>query len=116
MRDRVAELESSVATLSAEIGALRARVASLEDGMPAPMSDAGAPSIPEVHAEEVQNWLALLGRTLVILGGAYLLRAVTSAEIVSYHVGVGLGLLYGAPWLLLAARAGSRHRRLDAFC
>ena len=116
MRDRVAELESSVAMLSAEIGALRARVASLEGGMSVAMSDGAAPSMPEVHAEEVQNWLALLGRTLVILGGAYLLRAVTSAAIVSYPVGVGLGLLYGAPWLLLAARAGSRHRRLDAFC
>jgi hypothetical protein len=116
MRDRVAELESAVATLSSEVGALRARVASLEAGMPAMATDVTASSIPEVHAEEVQNWLALLGRTLVILGGAYLLRAMTSAEIVSYQVGVALGLLYGAPWLLLAARAGSRHRRLDAFC
>lgn len=118
MRDRLAELESSVAMLSSEIGALRTRVASLEAAMPAAiaLAEAATPSIPEVHAEEVQSWLALLGRTLVILGGAYLLRAITSAEIVSYHVGVGLGLLYGAPWLLLAARAGSRQRRLDAFC
>lgn len=116
MRDRVAELESAVATLSSEVGALRARVASLEAGMPAAAMDVSASSIPEVHAEAVQNWLALLGRTLVILGGAYLLRAITSAEIVSYQVGVALGLSYGAPWLLMAARAGSRHRRLDAFC
>jgi hypothetical protein len=116
MRDRVAELESSVATLSSEIDALRMRVASLEAGMPAAATDGPAAQIPGVHADEVQNWLALLGRTLVILGGAYLLRAITSAEIVSYQVGVGLGLLYGAPWLLLAARAGSHHRPLDAFC
>lgn len=116
MRDRVAELESSVAILSTELTALRARVASLEAGVSTAAAEGAIPAIPEVHAEEVQNWLALLGRTLVILGGAYLLRAITSAEIVSYRAGVGAGLLYGAPWLLMAARAGARHRRLDAFC
>src|SRR4029078_11405393 len=42
--------------------------------------------------------------------------AMTSAQVVSYGLGVGAGLLYGAPWLLLASRAGSRGRRLDAFC
>jgi hypothetical protein len=116
MRDRVAELESSVASLSSEVAALRVRVASLESGAPVREAEGPLPAIPEVHAVEVQGWLALLGRTLVILGGAYLLRAITSAQVVPYAAGVGAGLLYGAPWLLLAARAGARERRLDAFC
>jgi hypothetical protein len=115
MRDRVAELESSVAALAADVAVLRARVASLEAGLPAPADGGTVASIPEVDVARVEGWLTLLGRTLVILGGAYLLRALTSAQIVPYAAGVGAGLLYGAPWLLLAARSGARGRLLDAF-
>ena len=116
MSDRVAELESSVALLATELAALRDRVSVLETGTLLKTEHAPLSAIPDVDVAEVEGWLALLGRTLVILGGAYLLRAMTSAQVVSYAVGVGAGLLYGAPWLLLAARAGSRGRRLDAFC
>lgn len=116
MSDRVAELESSIASLSGEVARLRARLDALEAGVP--VRQAGSDplaAIPEVRAEQVQGWLAVLGRSLVILGGAYLLRAITASQILSYPVGVALGLLYGAPWLALAARAGARNRRLDAF-
>ena len=116
MQDRLDELQSAVAVLASEIAELRARVATLEAGAPVRHERAAPTPIPEVHVAEVQNWLALLGRTLVILGGAYLLRAMTSAQVVSYAAGVGAGLLYGAPWLVLASRAGARDRRLDAFC
>lgn len=116
MRDRIAELEASMASLRADVSAMHARLESVERGLPAsPVGLAVAP-IPDVDAAQVAGWLALLGRTLVILGGAYLLRAITSAHLVPYAVGVGIGLLYGAPWLVLASRAGSRGRRLDAFC
>jgi hypothetical protein len=117
MQERIARLESSVSLLHQEVGALRARIAVLEAGATlSPPVAVAATVIPEVDAALVEGWLALVGRTLVILGGAYLLRAMTSAQIVPYAAGVGAGLLYGAPWLLLAARAGSRGRLLDAFC
>jgi hypothetical protein len=116
MHERVAQLESSVASLQAELTALRARVASLEAGTPATSGAVPVTAIPDVDAAQVEGWLALAGRTLVILGGAYLLRAATAAAIVPYSWGVAAGLLYGAPWLVLASRAGARGRRLDAFC
>jgi hypothetical protein len=116
MSDRVGELESSVAALSSELASLRARVASLEAGAaPALVSEPVAVALG-VDVEQVEGWLALMGRTLVILGGAFLLRALTSAHVVPYAVGVGAGLVYGAPWLLLASRSGARGRLLDAFC
>ena len=117
MRERIAELESSVALLKTDLLAMRARLDLIERGLP-PAAAGSLPvaAIPDVDAAQVAGWLALLGRTLVILGGAYLLRAVTSAQLVPYAAGVGIGLLYGAPWLVLASRAGSRGRRLDAFC
>lgn len=117
MRDRFAELESSVASLQSDVSAMRARLEAVERGLaPAAAGSLPVAAIPDVDAAQVAGWLALLGRTLVILGGAYLLRAVTSAQLVPYAAGVGIGLLYGAPWLVLASRAGSRGRRLDAFC
>ena len=116
MQERIARLESTVASLQAEVTALRTRVSALEYGTPVSAASPGAfATIPEVDAAQVEGWLAVVGRTLVILGGAYLLRAITSAQIVSYPAGVAAGLLYGAPWLLLASRAGSRGRLLDAF-
>ena len=116
MQERVAQLESSVAVLRAEVAALRTRVTALEAGAAiSPHPSLGVTSMPDVDAAQVERWLALAGRTLVILGGAYLLRAITAASIVPYAWGVAAGLLYGAPWLLLASRAGSRGRPLDAF-
>lgn len=119
MDERVARLEATVATLARDLDAVRAKLAQLEAGQPAAStSDVahrdGAPA--EFSAGMVNNWLAVAGRTLVILGGAYLLRALTDAHYMPAATGVALGLAYGAPWLLLAARSGGRGARLDAFC
>jgi hypothetical protein len=116
--DRLARLEAAVAALDQEVAELRARVARV-DGGAAARPDTGFVTTlldPQVNASAVQRWLALTGRTLVILGGAYLLRALTDAQVLPTRTGVALGLAYGAPWLLLASRAGSRGAQLDAFC
>ncbi|MFN2238415.1 MAG: hypothetical protein ABR524_03395 [Thermoanaerobaculia bacterium] len=46
--------------------------------------------------------LALVGRTLIVLGGAFLLRAITESGAVSPALGVSLGLAYAVTWLLIA--------------
>lgn len=119
MDDRLARLEATVATLARELDDVRAKLAVLEAGEQASASSGAvhrdvAPA--EVTAGMVNNWLAVAGRTLVILGGAYLLRALTDAQYMPAATGVALGLAYGAPWLLLAARSGGRGAQLDAFC
>lgn len=48
--------------------------------------------------------LSLIGRTLIVLGGAYLLRAVTESEALPAAAGVALGLLYAVAWSLMALR------------
>jgi hypothetical protein len=116
--DRIARLEAAVAALGQEVAELRGRVARADGGATG-KADPGLVTAlldPQVNAGAVQRWLALAGRTLVILGGAYLLRAMTDAQVVPASTGVALGLAYGAPWLLLASRAGSRGAQLDAFC
>lgn len=58
--------------------------------------------------------VALVGRTLVILGGGYLFRALTDAALVPSLVGVVAGLLYGTWWLMAADRAAIAGDRLSA--
>jgi hypothetical protein len=118
MEDRLARVEGRLAELESTVARLEARIASAGGGS-APEALEGfeqSPLVPEIGAATVQQWLALVGRTLVVLGGAYLLRALTGASVLPAHVGVSLGLIYGAPWLFLASRAAARGGHLDALC
>jgi hypothetical protein len=121
-------MDERVARLEAVVADLRERVADLETRLERGDRDAAAfsrhpPSVhdpltavAEIGAASVQQWLALVGRTLVVLGGAYLLRALTESHAVGPQVGVALGLIYGAPWLVLASRAEGRGAHLDSLC
>ena len=120
MEDRVARLDAAVAVLTERVRTLELRLVLLErepNAAPA-REEARVPLLPgaAVEGAPVQQWLALAGRTLLVLGGAFLLRALTESHMLTAPVGVAIGLLYGAPWLLLAARAGARGAQLDAFC
>lgn len=119
MEDRVARLESRVAHLSDRVASLEERLEGIERGVPAAPRHAepattfadlvGLPPTP------LQQWLGLVGRTLIILGGAYLLRALTGSHVLPTDIGIAVGLLYGAPWLVLASRAAARGAHVDAF-
>jgi len=49
--------------------------------------------------------LQLAGRSLVVLAGAFLVRAVTEAGAVPAGAGIALGLAYAVVWIVLADRA-----------
>jgi hypothetical protein len=115
MNDRIASLERTVALLAADLADVRERLATLELSEAAAAVVEPPTPIPEIQPATIQNWMSLTGRTLLVLGGAYLLRALTSAQVVPVPVGVALGLLYGAPWLVLASRAARRGATADAF-
>ena len=105
------------------------RLAQLEAGAPAPSAVAIAPETSDLEEPEIglgaaidtfvgREWMegfpARLGRLLVILGGAFMLRALTDSETVGLKVGVGLGLTYALVWTALADRTGRAHRKADA--
>jgi hypothetical protein len=123
VEDRTARLESRLTALAEHVKSLDHRIEQLESqgpGVPVAASDVQPTTHTLLAAAELpsgamQQWLGLVGRTLMILGGAYLLRALTDSHVLPSQVGVGLGLLYGAPWLFLASRAGARGAHLDAF-
>jgi len=119
MEDPILRLESRVAYLTDQVAGLEQRLAIVERGVPGPAgeprhSDNLAPIVSFERAP-VQQWLGIAGRTLVVLGGAYLLRALTGSHVLSAQAGVGFGILYGAPWLLLASRAAAHDSQVDAF-
>jgi len=104
--------------LALRVGALEARVARLEESRPLPSEDA-VPPLPPVVTEAIDEVstsrpLALAGRTLIALGGGYLLRAVTTAGGLPAPLGAGLGLVYAAAWTLEADREARRGRSLPA--
>src|SRR5947207_1578898 len=54
--------------------------------------------------------LALAGKSILILGGAFLLRAATESATLPKHAGVAIGLAYAAAWLVLTVT-----RRVSVF-
>lgn len=126
MSDRVARLEAQVEELARAVEGLARRMAAVEGGrseavehLPEPdrVESGAAPvaAVPIPAATE-ERWgpVALLGRTLMVLGGAYLFRALTEGGTVPPALGVALGLAYALLWLAFADRAAVRGRHLSA--
>jgi hypothetical protein len=51
---------------------------------------------------------SLAGRTIMVLGGAFLLRAITEAGSLPRSAGLTIGFVYGLAWFLAADRAATR--------
>src|SRR5204862_7673283 len=84
-------------TLVERITQLEQRVAALETGVaqafqPAPVEDSPSPILD----------FALIGRSILIVGGAFLLRALTEAGWVPQLAGVALGFVYAMAWIVVA--------------
>ena len=104
------ELVPTVEELAASIARLEARVALLEqmrpDAPPQPEPEPRA-ATPARTGDPLQ-YATLAGRSLIFLGGAYLLRATADSHLLGVAVAAGIGLVYAAMLLGLADRAASR--------
>lgn len=114
------ELASQFDSLSGRLSELEARVTRLEiaerpaAASPAEISqleDAGATDEPELNVA----LFSMVGRTLIVLGGGYLLRVLTDDGFLPKLAGVMVGLAYAFIWLGLADRDARRDRRSSAF-
>ncbi len=84
---------------------LEQRVLRLEERL----SPAARPSAPPAPAPtgEVRlspNALPVIGRALLAIAGAYVLRALTELGVIAPVVGITAGLIYALAWLFIAAR------------
>ncbi|HVO51385.1 MAG TPA: hypothetical protein VMV60_10360 [Thermoanaerobaculia bacterium] len=135
LEGRVALLESALRDVSARLAALEAgRVgaagtaeaasltATVASRAPvAPLASAAtlpAPTHQDLEAAEegapVANALTLAGRSFLVLGGAFLLRAITEGGRVPAFTGALLGLAYALLWIGASWRAGTRGARASA--
>lgn len=112
--------EERLARIEAQMAALEARLARLEGGiaMPAETSpaDADEERLRAVVAavSDSGSFLSLAGRAFLILGGAFLVRAVTESGWLPTPAGIVVGIAYAALWLVLADRSGARARGAEA--
>jgi hypothetical protein len=113
-RSRIEELSRRVESLERRLSALEGRAPA--DGRavrvePPPPRDAEGRRLP---AGSAADFLTPAGRTLVVLGGAFVLRAATDAEILPRAAGPLVGLAYAVLWVVFAELAARRGRPTSA--
>jgi hypothetical protein len=105
--------------LEREVHELAQRVAFLEQHVgliPSAPPKASVPQHPLNHAlAEVPGVVPILGRTLLGLAGAYLLRALTESGSLPPKTGTAAGIAYAFLWLGWAARNPATERLKTAF-
>lgn len=110
----VLESPSALEEVTEALHRVEARLQALEawhlrsEGRPigTPRTMEEPPPIADIVEEASVDFdLGLTGRTLIILGGAFLLRAATEGGALPVAAGVGLGLIYAVVWPLLSLRA-----------
>ncbi len=114
------DVTARLTRLEHELSEVVRRLETLEGTRPAVVADPGSsPELVTVAAEaaasdvDLSHWATLFGRSFVVFGGAYLLRALTEGGYLPLMAGAGLGLLYAGGWLWAAHRDGAT-RRLSA--
>jgi hypothetical protein len=105
MDSRIAELESRLAAVERRLSLLEGR---------------SAEAVAEVEDSEFTNAISegfvgnastLIGRVLLIFGGAYLLRAITDFQVVPTAVGLSFGAAYALFWLFMAYKRGEQEEQ-----
>ena len=101
---RIRDLVAALARLSARVEAL---VRGAHLAVDAPSAVERVEHVPQTREPSITatGWLALIGRTCIVLGGAFSLRALTNTGQVPMDAGIWLGLAYAVLWLILAGRS-----------
>jgi len=118
MADRLSLIEAKLHEMDASIALLARRI----DGLQEALRQSGLETITQETLEpgvsvapavaqsepgraDATRLIVLVGRTCIVFGGAFLLRALTESGRVPSSTGVWLGLAYGLTWLIVADRA-----------
>lgn len=124
MDDRLARIEDAMHAIERQVLDLERRLAALEGSSSAPGTLREAQNVeqgPDAArtarvgaSSDPVTVLSLVGRSLIVLGGAYLLRAFTEAGVLPPRAGSLSALAYATLWVFAADRAALGGRSLDA--
>ena len=115
LEDQIQRLTDRLATIESRLASLEGRSLAGSARPLAASADADAPfAIVAIDSFDALRLTTALGRSLIILGGAFLLRAVTDAGTWPPLAGVSIGLLYALAWLVMSDRAAARGDRVRA--
>ena len=125
MDEDVSPLETQLELLASRVAAIERRLARLESQEPVAAgrpaggpAEAGRPDADNPLAgfcmADVGSVVTMLGRTLFVLAGAFLLRALTDSGQLAAGPGVLLGLAFAVTWIVMADRAGGRGHSASA--
>jgi hypothetical protein len=113
IESRIGDIERAVHALEARLNAFEKRSAAAAVPPSASVSSDDLAGGGQAQLDAVAI-LTFVGRTLVALGGAYLLRALTEAHVLPTPVGLALGFAYASAWLVAAAGSAAAGRTLSA--
>ena len=100
--------DARLTRLERDLAAVLERLRALE-GMPSPSvlpapPAPPAPDVPSAPAADMTGLATLLGRSFIVFGGAYLLRALTEPGRLPNAAGILIGFEYALFWLVSAWR------------
>jgi hypothetical protein len=115
MSDRLSRIDARLGLIEQGLADVRRRIDALEDRElrlsvtprpdPSPAINEALLPLPRASRPDVSGMVSLVGRTFVVLGGAYLLRALTESGRLPGRTGIILGLAYAVAWFGAADRA-----------
>jgi hypothetical protein len=100
LNGQVQDLQRRILVLEQCLGGKAVGAATPEVRAPSPAAVPEVPAAPHLPP----NILPVLGKVLLAIAGAYVLRALTDFGVMPRAAGTAIGLLYALLWLFLAAR------------
>jgi len=112
---RLETLDARMALLAERVGQLEQRLSGLSLPVVPPAWPLGKPALEHPAAPaEMGRWVTFVGRSCLVLGGAFLIRVLTDGGILPGPLGVALGVLFAATWIFFSHRAAARGASLSA--
>lgn len=105
------DLGQTVEQLSTRVDALELRVSRLEKSAAEETPAAQMPSVPQAPPSSslgITDTFAIIGKSLLGIAGAYVLRALADSTSLPRSLIAAAGILYVLAWLLAAARASGK--------
>lgn len=107
--------ENAFEAIAARLAAVEDRLAKLEAGHVATAAHVPNRTIPaQVEEPAASVDATLIGKSILIIGGGYVLRALTEMGVLAQSAGIVLGLMYALFWMVIADRALKRGKNLVA--